>query len=67
MKTVRLTLRVDVDDDVRARDVKEYVEDAVGSWCGQFHPEDERRYYGDDIKVSFYRTPVVGTREKAGD
>lgn len=64
MKTVRLTVRVKVDDDVAARDVKTYVEDAVGCWCGQYHPEDERRYFGDDVKVTFYRTPVVGSREE---
>lgn len=63
MKTVRLTVRVEVEEGVASKDVKEYVEDAVGCWCGQYHPEDERRYFGDKVKVTFYRTPVVGSRE----
>ena len=38
VKTVRITF--DMPEDATQAEVKEFIVDALGSWGGQFHPDD---------------------------
>lgn len=40
MRSISVVVTIEIDDCVTISHVKEYVNDAVGSWNGQFHPED---------------------------
>jgi len=44
-----VTVVLTVEDDVRLDDVKEYVQDAVNCWGGQFHPTEP--FFGDNKAV----------------
>lgn len=61
-REVRLTVRLGIPDDASATDVKEFVRDAILSYGGSFMPEDPRQRMGDDVKVTFYRAPIVGSK-----
>lgn len=40
MKQITVVVTAEVQNEVTIADFKEYVEDAVSTWGGQFHPDD---------------------------
>ena len=49
---VSLKITLERPPGVYMEDLKRYIEDAVASWKGQFHPEEPLRHLnGDSVKV----------------
>lgn len=48
MRKFTVTVELEVED-VTCAEVKEYVEDAVTAWGGQFHPDDP--FFGDNKSI----------------
>jgi hypothetical protein len=40
MKTLKFKIEMDVEDEVKESDLREYIADACRSWGGQFHRDD---------------------------
>lgn len=50
----KFIIEVETTDECYVNDIKEYIEESVNSWCGQFHSNDPLRYVKVHSVKSYY-------------